>query len=185
MGQEFAQFEPGRIILSGKGQESLARFVNLLSAHPALGLAITGSADANIDGEVMLRNLEEQELLRVEKENVQRAAALEAAITDYKQKQAEKLKAAGKSEEIFDLKVPKHILDKYAPLKPVTVKIDKTMLQELAKERARIVHELMTESLSVAPERITLAKKVHINNDEKVEGNSVLFTITSYTPSSN
>lgn len=183
MGQEFAQFEPGKILLSGKGQESLARFVNLLTAHPALGLTITGSADVNIDGEVMLRNLEEQELLRVEKENIQRAAALEAAIADYKQKQAEKLKAAGKSEEIFDLKVPKQILDKYTPLKPVAVKIDKTMLQELAKERARIVHELMIESLSVAPERITPAKRVHINNDAKMEGNSVLFTITSYAPS--
>jgi len=51
------------------------------------------------------------------------------------------------------------------------------MLQNLARERARIVAELFTEQLAVAPERITVARKVVVNEDEKNQGNRVLFTI--------
>ena len=55
--------------------------------------------------------------------------------------------------------------------------IDKTMLQDLAKERARVVAELFTKSLALAPERVSVAKKLIVNSDKEIQGNRVLFTI--------
>jgi len=177
IGQEYADFEPGKIFLTGKGQESLARFTKLLSAHPGIALTVTGSADAVIDGEAMKRDLEAAEQQRVAEENEHRKEALQKAAEEYLLQAAEKRKKSGATNTIVEEKIPREIYRRYAPIEPEKVVIDKAMLQNLARERARIVAELFTEQLAVAPERITAARKVVVNEDEKNQGNRVLFTI--------
>lgn len=177
IGREFAEFEPGKILLTSKGQESLGRFKNLLATHPGISLTVTGSADTTLDAEAMKRDLEEAEIQRVAEENARRSAALQKASEEYLRQAAEKQKAKAKSAPVVEQKIPQELYRRYAPVKPEKVVIDKTMLQNLAKERAKIVAELFIESLSLPPERVSVAKKMVMTDDTENPGNRVLFAI--------
>ena len=179
IGQEHAEFEPGKILLTGKGQEALARFSSLLQAHHAIGIIITGSVDIVIDGEAMKKDLEIAEFQRAEEENNRRKDALQKATEEYLAQLFEKQKASDKPHAVVDQTIPKEITRRYAPVKPEKVVIDKTMLQELARERARVVAELFTQSLSLAPERVSVSQKLTLNNNKEIQGNRVFFTINT------
>lgn len=180
VGEENAEFHPGQIVLSDKGQQSIARFSSLLTTHPNIGLTVTGSADSVIDEEAMRKDLEEAEQQRVIAENLKRNADLETAIAEYMRKANEKAKAAAKNGAIVEQKIPADLYKRYAPINPQKVVIDKAMLRNLATERARVIVELFTKQLAVAPERISTAKKPVINSETGVQGNRVLFTVGAY-----
>lgn len=182
IGEEYVEFTPGQILMTDKGQQSLARFSSLLSSHPQIGITLTGCADTAIDGEAMKKELENAEELRVAEENLRRSGALEKATEEYLLQVAEKRKAAGKTTTtIIEEKIPKDLYKRYAPIKPEKVVIDKSMLKNLATERERVIVEFLTEKLQLAPERISLAKKPVISNESDSQLNHVLFTVGTYT----
>lgn len=180
IGEEHAEFHPGQILLTDKGQQSIARFSSLLSTHPNIRLTVTGSADAAIDEEAMRKDLEEAEQQRVIAENLRRNVDLEKAIAEYIRQANDKLKATGKNGTIVEQKIPPELYKRYAPIKPQKVDIDKAMLRNLATERARVIVEFFTKQLSIAPERVSTAKKPVIHNEKEVQGNRVLFTVGTY-----
>jgi hypothetical protein len=180
VGKEYAEFLPGQIILSGSGRESLTRFSNLLSAHPELGLNITGGADATIDTEAMTKDLEKAEQLRVEQENTRRIDALKIATEEYLAQTAKDQQTTENSGEIIARDIPPEIYKQYAPLQPEPVIIDDAMLQNLANERARVIQNFLIEQLALQPERITIAKQATITENNNQQGNRVFFTVTTF-----
>ncbi len=182
VGKEYAEFLPGQIILSGSGRESLARFSNLLSAHPELGLRITGSADATIDAEAMLKDLEKAEQIRVKQENTRRSNALKIATEEYLAKASKNQQAVENSGKIISRDIPPELFNQYSPLLPETVIIDDAMLQNLADERARVILNFLTEQLALQPERVTITKQSNITDGTNQQGNKVFFAITTFQP---
>jgi hypothetical protein len=180
VGKEYAEFLPGQIILSGSGRESLTRFSNLLSAHPELGLRITGSADTTIDAEAMTKDLEKAEQIRVKQENTRRSDALKVATEEYLAKTAKDQQASGNSGAIIARDIPPELYNQYVPLQPEPVIIDEQMLQNLAAERARVIVNFLTEQLALQPERVTLAEQATITDGNSQQGNRVFFTITTF-----
>ncbi len=180
IGREYAEFHPGQILLTEEGQQSLARFSNLMSAYPNIGMTITGSADTVIDAEAMKIELENAEELRVTAENLNRTAELEQATAEYLRQAAEKHQVTDTTSAIVELQIPNEIYSRYAPITPQQVVIDNTMLKNLASMREKVIINFLIENLQLAPERISLAKEPVITSDIANPGNRVFFTIGSY-----
>ncbi len=179
-GNEFVQFEPGGITLSGQGRESLTRFSSLLSAHPSLGIIITGGADTDIDGYAMKRMLEQAELKRVTTENEKRKADYDMIRREYDQQVEAAWDNPSNDSVIAEQEIPEEIFLPFVPLEPEPVVVDDKMLRELAGDRAMVIVNFFTDRLAVDPQRIEVADQSLTGQSSSEGANRVLFELKPY-----
>ena len=154
---------------SGSNKETLRRFAGLLTAHPHLGLTLTGMADPVHDRAAMLKILEEKEKKRVALKNEQR-------LQEWQKKQKEKEKRQAPPQtpppgKIIEQDIPIHD-PQPALLKPEPVTVSDTTLHDLAQERALQVFDFFTTDLGIASKRIRLQEKGKLSAPETA-GNQV------------
>jgi len=180
VGNEFADFLPGEIILSGQGRESLSRFSNLLAAHPYIRITLTGLADPEVDGQELKEALEKLENERVAEENRKRSDQLNRETEEYLRKAAEARIAAGETGQVIEDDLPVHLFSKYAPIEPEPVVIDESMLLDLADQRAKVIATFFVENLALDASRIKINHQSRISQNEITPGNRVQFSIEPY-----
>jgi len=170
IGNESAEFEPGKTTLTDKGREVVARYAILLATHPRLGLELSNGLDKDIDAPAIKEHLEIQEQIRVEGENQKRFAAWQEEKALFDQKVAEQQKkSAGKVKPPSDLSNQPAMLKEYIPLQAKKININDTMLLDLAKNRSQWLSQYLIEQLAIAPERLTIIplKKISSSQSEQ------------------
>ena len=155
IGNESAEFEPGKATLTDKGKEIVARYALLLSTHPRLALELSNGIDKDIDAPAIKEHLETQEQMRVEGENQKRFAAWQEEKALFDQKVAEQQKKLSDKGKPSDLANQPAILKEYIPLQAKKVSVNDTILLDLAKNRSQWLSQYLTEQLAIAPERLT------------------------------
>ncbi|WP_163336863.1 DUF748 domain-containing protein [Desulfopila sp. IMCC35008] len=178
---EYAEFLPGQIALSGHGRESLTRYSSLLSTHPQIGIIVTGGADKKIDTAALQEQLEQAEMERVGIENDKRRKKYEAARQEYFQKLQQAEQANGSTSQIVEQNLPAELLQPFTPIEPEPVLIDHKMLQNLAQQRARVIVDFFTDKLALEPERITISERPRITDSDTSGANKVFFRLQAFT----
>lgn len=157
IGNEFIEFQPGTIILSGTGTKTLTRYVSLLHNHPRVGLVLSGGFDQSIDREAMRKSLTKTEQQRVEKinEKLFQKWQEEKALFE-KSVQQQQQKISGPNAQIAEQDIPPRILAGFKPVSPEPIVIDQTMLLGLAQQRIHTVFQYLTAQLTEQQGRISI-----------------------------
>ena len=182
---EYAEFLPGQIVLSGAGRESLTRYSSLLSTHPNLGLVVTGAADTSVDTAALHEQLEQAEMERVAIENSRLKSEYEVALAAHQERLEEAAAQQGPGGQIVEQELPPELLKPFTPITPEPVIIDNDMLVNLAKKRAQVIVDFFINRLALDPERITISDQAVVIDDMVNGGSKVLFTLRAYTPKTN
>jgi hypothetical protein len=182
---EFAEFLPGQIALSGRGRESLTRYSSLLSSLPNIGIIVTGAADKKIDTAALQEELEQAEMERVGIENDKRRKMYEAAKEEYTNKLNQAEEQNGSSNQIVEQDLPAELLKPYTPIEPEPVVIDNSMLNNLAQQRAEAIFDFFTDKLAVEPDRIKIAERPIITDNDTSGANKVFFRLQAVTGKTN
>ena len=149
-------FVPGQVRLTENSYETLVQIRDFLANHPRLVLEVIGCADS-ADAQAMKKELESEEMNRVTKENARRAAAW--------QEEAKK-RGGMPAADHEEADIPPPLPERFAPLKPQAVQVDTAMLQDLAKRRAELTHNIFIGELAVKPEQASIgATKIEKGKD--------------------
>ncbi len=179
---EYAEFLPGTIALSGAGSEALTRFSSLLSSHPYLGVIVTGAADKTVDAAALHDEQEQAEIERVAIENDRLRTIYEQKREAHWQKIKETIAQEPGQKEVLERNQNFEDLEPFIPIEPEPVVIDDEMLEELAQKRAQVIIDFFTNRLALEPERIQIAEKSKISDAIKNGGNKVLFSLQASFP---
>ncbi len=179
---EYAEFLPGSIALSGAGREALTRFSSLLASHPYLGVIVTGAADKTVDAAALQDEQEQAEMERVAIENERLRATYEQKRKAHWEKIKKAIAQDPGQREILNKNQDFEDLEPFIPLEPEPVIIDDEMLEELAQKRARVIIDFFTNRLALEPERIQIAKRTKVSDTIKNGGNKVLFSLQASFP---
>jgi hypothetical protein len=155
---ETIEFNPGEFIMTGSGQELLGRYGAFLTAHPRVGLVLSGGIAPNIDIPAMQQRLTALEQQRVDKENEKLFKIWQEKKALYQQNLSELEKQVGPGGEIVEQDIPADILAGFTPLRPVPVVVDQSMLLELGRKRIDILYQYLTGGLNLPAGRITAEK---------------------------
>lgn len=155
IGNEYAEFQPGELMLTDTGRETLSRYSTLLLSHPYLGLTLSGGVDKQVDGEALKMQLELVEQQRVETVNKKRFEEWQARKDVYEKKLQETPKA-GPDGKVLERKMPPDILAGFTPIQPEAVVVKDSMLLELAQKRLDVVYQHFTTQLSLEEQRLTI-----------------------------
>ncbi len=177
---EYAEFLPGTIALSGAGREALTRFSSLLSSHPYLGVIVTGAADRTVDAAALQEEQEQAEMERVAIENDRLRAAYEQTRKEHREKFDNTVTL--ESEQFTEQNLPPEILQPFIPIEPEPVVIDDEMLEDLAQKRAQVIIDFFINRLALEPERVQIAKETKVSDTIKNGGNKVLFNLQASFP---
>ena len=182
VGNEYIEFLPGQLIMTGKGRETLTRFSALLSTHPDLSLTLTGSADQNLDGTVIKKQMDEAERLRVENENARRA---DAWLKERERRMIagnEARRKKGEKPLPLEKEIPPELVATYGPVKPQAMTVDAAMLKELANDRADALLDFMIGELALPQERLQISDKTRLNKNKDDMGSRVYFSLGVFEP---
>ena len=178
VGNEFLEFQPAEFDLTENGRKTLTRFASFLKAHPHVGLRIIGAADRVIDGEAINTQLEQLEAQRIAEENARRKAAWQRERElELERRRAQVDTSQGFIEEDLMADFPEFI-----PLKPAPVAFQDAMLEDLARNRAKLVQRLLAEQLARESARMTIAKELRITGDANSPGNRALLELQIWEP---
>ncbi len=156
IGNEFIEFHPGQFMISPSGQEVLGRYGALLTAHPQVGLILSGGINRETDSQAMMEHLSALEQQRVALENEKLMQQWQEKKARYQENLAEQRKTTGPDQKILEQDIPADILAGFTPLQPVPIVIDDAMLLELAQKRINIVYKYFTTELDLQPGRISV-----------------------------
>ena len=174
---EYIEFRPGEFMFSDTGREVLARYVALLTAHPHVGLVLSGGFDKNIDRLAMRENLTAIEQLRVGKANEKLFKRWQEQKALYEEKLAERQKNAGPTGSIVEQDIPAEVLAGFTPILPVPITVDNAMLLELAHKRINILYQHFTKQLALQPGRISLIMPDEFTAEPGSPSNGVVLTL--------
>jgi hypothetical protein len=161
-------FVSGQVRMTENSYETLSQVRDFLASHPLLALEAIGCADS-ADAEAMKKELEAEDINRVTKENARRAAAW--------QEEAKKrggMPAAGHEEA----DIPPPLPERFAPVKPQVIQVDAAMLQDLAKRRAELTHNILIGEMAVKPEQALIgATKIEKGKGQSQGQSRVIFRL--------
>ncbi|MBU1564038.1 MAG: DUF748 domain-containing protein [Proteobacteria bacterium] len=166
IGNEFAEFEPGKYTLSERGKEVLSRYASLLTSHPQLGMELSGGIDRNIDTPAMVKLLEAAEIQRVEDENKKRFEAWQKEKALFDQKVIERQTKLAAQRKNVENTLPPAVLKDYIPVQPKQLIVDDVMLLELAKKRGQVLSQYLAEQQVVEPGRLVIVPLKRITSDQ-------------------
>ncbi len=156
IGNEFIEFHPGQFMISPTGQGVLGRYGALLTAHPQVGLILSGGINRETDSQAMMEHLSALEQQRVAQENERLRQQWQEKKARYQKSLAELQKTTGTDQKILEQDIPADILAGFSPIQPVPIVIDDAMLLELAQKRLNIVSQYFTTELDLQPGRISV-----------------------------
>ncbi|KAB2889345.1 MAG: DUF748 domain-containing protein, partial [Desulfobulbaceae bacterium] len=178
VGNEFLEFQPAEFDLTENGRKTLSRFASFLKAHPHVGLRVIGAADRRIDGEAINAQLEQLEAQRISEENARRKAEWQRERDlELERRRAQVDTSQGFIEEDLMADFPEFI-----SLKPAPVAFQDAMLEDLARNRAKLVQRLLAEQLALESARMTIAQELRITGDADSPGNRALLELRIWDP---
>ncbi len=166
----YIEFEEGKSLPSEQGKHILARYRDLLIAHPQLQIVMTGLADPVKDIKFLQKQLEELEKKRIEEVNLQRKK-------EWLQHQPSKRKGPANG-TFTEREIPPGELSVYAPLSPQTVHVQDRDLLELARKRAERAKEIITMGLGTE-QRIRVNNISRITAPQTSPGNRVVLNLSA------
>ncbi len=166
IGNEAAEFVPGELALTDNGREVLSRYIDLLKAHPHVGLELSGGTDRDIDGPALKLQLEAVETKRVEAENQKRHEAWQQEKALFDRQAAERLKKPAGKGKIAETNIPSAVLKDFIPLQARPVNVDEGMLVDLAKKRAQVVLQTLASQVDLPTGRVAVAPTKKVVNGQ-------------------
>lgn len=180
IGNESAEFVPGEFILSENGRGVLSRYIELLTAHPHVGLELSGGIDRDIDGPAMKQQLAVLEEKRVEVENRKRHETWQQEKVLFDQQVAERQQKQAAKGKIVENNSPPAVLKDFIPLQPKQVIVDDAMLLDLAKKRAQVILQFLDTQLPQKPSRVTVIPLKRVSNNQSgTQGNDIKIALTA------
>lgn len=146
-GHNLVSFPAGSTTLNGEAKKSLARYAELLQAHPRLALLLSGVADTKEDREQLLERRIVLEQQRVDTIN-------RVALAEFQKKQRATVPPV-QNDRIQEQDLVKEELNGYKPVVPRIMQIDDTILLALARKRSQIALDYLINKLNIAPERVS------------------------------
>ena len=177
VGQEFVEFQPGKAVLTDNGKKAVARFAELLKKHPSLSLTLNGGVDTHADRDALKKELEKEELLRVEKENSRHLAGKHQGAGQQGGKPGKEGRAKNTQQggvEQVDLHEPVGA----GIAKPQPVTVDAAALKELAESRAKLLFATMKAQKDLYHGQIVLSPTVRVSREKNEPGNKVHISIS-------
>jgi hypothetical protein len=178
--RRFVLFAAGQSELDEISQESLRPFLELLTAHPQVGLTLTGMADPVQDRAFIFQQLQEKEKIRVDGINEQRLRQWEERQQKRQLAAANRAKSGAPPGKIIEPERPP-AEPRPTPILPESVSVPDALLQVVAKERALQVYDYFTSKLGSDSRRIFIEETTKPGNDEE-PGTQVVIGLKAVIP---
>ncbi|MCI5222165.1 MAG: hypothetical protein D3924_05715 [Candidatus Electrothrix sp. AR4] len=134
----------------------MENFDRLLSLRPRLVLTVRGCYDDEADRQHLVQQFQEDADYRTNMENIRREEEMTRLITDEELRQAELINAGlpVNRDYIPDIELREDL----RPLSTEKAKLPEQILPDLARRRAKVVHDHLVNTLNLPADRIRLLK---------------------------